>query len=149
MAEDPANRRIHGGTRGHFVVYLVPMALPEIVTTAAGPSVFHADFSPVAAGRPARSGETLIVMATGLGPTRPALNPGAVFSNAPLQTVTSPVEVTVNGKAAEVVNKIGWPGTTDTYRLDIRVPDGTVSGMVALQVTAAFIQGYEVRVPVQ
>ena len=54
-----------------------------------------------------------------------------------------------NGKPTDVLNKFGWPGTTDTYRLDIRVPDGTASGMAALQVTAAFIAGREVRIPVQ
>ena len=28
----------------------------------------------------------------------------------PGEVVNSPVEVTVNGKDAEVINKIGWPG---------------------------------------
>jgi hypothetical protein len=149
MVEDPANRRINGGNRGRWSAYLIPMTWPEIVTTASGPAVFHADFSPVAPAKPARAGETLIVTATGLGPTRPGVNPGSVFTNDPLQEVNSPVEVTVNGNAAQVVNKIGWPGTADTYRLDIRVPDGTVSGMAALQLTVAFIPAREVRIPVQ
>jgi len=149
MAEDPANRRINGGMSGHFYAYLIPMAWPEIVTTASGPSVFHADFAPVTAAKPARSGETLIVMATGLGPTRPGLNPEAPFPDNPLQEVNSPVEVTIGGKAAGLLNKVGWPRMRDTYRLDIRVPDDTAPGMAALQVTAAFIAGPEVRIPVQ
>jgi uncharacterized protein (TIGR03437 family) len=66
-----------------------------------------------------------------------------------LQEVNSPVEVKVNGNVAEVLNKIGWPGTTDTYRLDIRVPDGTAPGMATVQLTAAFIPGREVSLPVQ
>jgi uncharacterized protein (TIGR03437 family) len=149
MEEDPANRRTHGGGRGRFVVSLILLTRPEIVTTASGPAVYHADFSPVTAARPARAGETLIMMATGLGPTRPGLNPGAVFPNSPPQEVNSPVEVTVNGNAADVVNKIGWPGTTDTYRLDVRVPNGTAPGIAALQVAVAFIPGREVRIPIQ
>jgi uncharacterized protein (TIGR03437 family) len=149
MEEDPANRRIHGGGRGRFIVYLIPLSRPEIVTSASRPAVFHADFSPVSTTRPARAGETLIVTATGLGPTRPGLVPGTPFPASPSQEVNSPLEVTVNGKPADVLNKIGWPGMTDTYRLDIRVPDVTAPGMAALQVTAAFIQGREVSIPVQ
>jgi hypothetical protein len=48
-----------------------------------------------------------------------------------------------------VLNKIGWPGTADTYRVDILVPDGTATRMAALQLTAAFISGRQVRIPVQ
>jgi hypothetical protein len=149
MQEDPGMRRTHGGTRGHILAYLIPMFRPEIVTTASGPAVFHADFSPVTAARPGRAGETLIMMASGLGPTRPGLPPGTPYPENPLQEVNSPVEVTVNGKPAEVLNKIGWPGRTDAYRLDIRLPDVTSPGMATVQVTAAFITGPEVRVPVQ
>jgi hypothetical protein len=69
--------------------------------------------------------------------------------DSPTQEVNSPLEVTLNGKAADVLNKIGWPGTTDAYRVDIRVPDGTAPGMAALRLTAAFIPGREVRIPVQ
>jgi uncharacterized protein (TIGR03437 family) len=149
MAEDPANRRINGGTRGHFFAYLIPMSWPEIVTSASGPAVFHADFSPVTSAKPARAGEVLIVTAAGLGPTSPGLTPGVPFPDTPLQQVNSPLEVTVNGNTAEVMNKIGWPGTTDRYRLDIRVPDGTAPGTATLQVTAAFIQGQPVNIPIQ
>jgi uncharacterized protein (TIGR03437 family) len=149
IQEDPSTRRINGGTHFNFTVYLIPMAWPEIVTTASGPAIFHADFSPVTSAKPARSGETLIVSAAGLGPTSPGLTPGAPFPDNTLQQVNSPLEVTVNGNPADVLNKIGWPGTTDTYRVDIRVPDGTAPGMAALQMTAAFIAGREVRIPVQ
>jgi hypothetical protein len=149
MQEDPANRRMNGGGRGHIFVYLIPMSWPEIPSTASGPAVFHADFSPVTSAKPARSGETLIVTATGLGPTRPGLAPGTPFPDSPLQEVNSPLEVTVNGKPTDVLNKIGWPGTTDTYRVDIRVPDGTAPGIATLQVTAAFIAGREMKIPVQ
>jgi hypothetical protein len=149
MQEDPGMRRAHGGTRGHIIVTLIPMFRPEIVSDASGPAVFHADFSPVSSSRPARAGETLIVRATGLGPTRPGLPAGNAFPPDPLQEVNSPVEVTVNGNAAEVLNKIGWPGTSDTYRVDIRVPDGTAPGIARVQVSAAFIPGREVSLPVQ
>jgi len=49
------------------------------------------------------------------------------------------LEVTVTGTGRRA-DQIGWPGTSDTYRLDIRVPDGQRLD-AALQVTAAFVQG--------
>jgi uncharacterized protein (TIGR03437 family) len=57
---------------------------------AGSPAVFHADFSPVTPARPARAGETLIVMATGLGPTRPGMNPGTPFPENPLLEMKFP-----------------------------------------------------------
>jgi uncharacterized protein (TIGR03437 family) len=144
VTEDPANRRsLGGGGVFRLWFHLVPMVRPAIE------SVFHSDFTPVSASNPAHPGETLILSATGLGPTRPGVDPEQPFPDSPRQEINSPLEVTVNGNPADVVNKFGWPGTTDTYRLDIRVPDGTAPGMAALQVTAAFIPGREVRMPVQ
>ena len=58
-------------------------------------------------------------------------------------------DVTVNGQSAKVLNKIGWPGQVDTYRLDFRVPDGTTTGMAAIQLTAAWIAGSSVNIPIQ
>ena len=70
-------------------------------------------------------------------------------SEAPLDEVNSPVEVTVNGEAAAVTNKVGWPGTKDTYRVDFQVPPGTAAGMARVQMTAAWIPADEVAIPVQ
>jgi hypothetical protein len=148
MAEDPANRRANGGLRGHFLVYLIPTAWPDVVTTAGVPAIFHSDLSPVTDAEPARAGETLTVIATGLGPTRPGLTPGTQFPDNPMQEVNSPLEVTVNGTSSEVLMAVGWPGTTDTYRLDIRLPDDTAPGKAALQITAAFLTGREVTIPI-
>ena len=75
--------------------------------------------------------------------------PGELFPDSPLQEVNSPLEVTVNGQAAAVLNKVGWPGTTGSYRVDFRVPDGTASGMASVQVSAAFIDGPAMRIPVR
>ena len=125
------------------------MATPNVFTTSSGPMVLHADFSPVTIARPAKAGEVLILMATDLGPTRPGVDRGAAFPSQPSVEVNSPVEVTVDGKAVEVINKIGWPAMTNVYRLDIKVPEGIAAGMSALQITSAFISGSEVKIPLQ
>ena len=87
--------------------------------------------------------------ATGLGPTVPGVNPGQPFPTDAILQVNSPVAVTVNGQAAEVVDSIGWPGLVDTYRVDLRVPDGATGGTAAIQLTAAWIAGASVSIPTQ
>jgi uncharacterized protein (TIGR03437 family) len=149
ITEDPANRRLNGGGTQRYIVHLIPMSVPQIVTTASGPAVFHSDFSPVTAAKPAKAGEVLIVEATGLGPTVPGVDPGQPFTTDSLFQVNSPVDVTLNGRPAEVINNIGWPGLVDTYRIDFRVPDGTTAGMASIQITAAWIAGTAVGIAVQ
>jgi hypothetical protein len=149
ITEDPANRLLNGGGTQRWVVHLIPMSAPQIVTTASGPAVFHSDFSPVTAAKPAKAGDVLIVEATGLGPTVPGVDPGQPFPTGSLFQVNSPVDVTVNGRPAEVINNTGWPGLVDTYRIDFRVPDGTTAGMASIQITAAWIAGPGVRIAIQ
>ena len=153
-AENPAFRTTNPvgarGGKGRFVFQLIPMSRPEVVSTADGPAVFHgSDFSLVTAAKPARAGEILIVTATNLGQTRPGLDPGRAFPEAPLQTVNSPLAVTINEQAAEVVNAVGWPGLDNRYRVDVRVPDGTAAGLGTLRLTLAWIPGPEVRIAIR
>ena len=153
VAEDPSMRRTHPGTGSYRVQYhLVPLYYPEVETTAQGPSVFHADFSPVTPAKPARAGETLILRAKNLGPTTPYTFAGQAFpkwTGDPLPEVNSDVEVTVGGNPAEVIIKYGWPGEVGVYRVDFRMPAGATPGTTALQLTAAWIPSEEVRIPVQ
>jgi hypothetical protein len=152
VTEDPANRRINGGGRFRFIFRLYPRYRPAVDISPTGPAVYHAaDFSLVTATSPARAGEILMVGARNLGPTRPELLPpgSRPFKADPIEVVNSPVEVTVNGKEAEVINRVGWPGTYDLYRVDFRVPSGLPPGTATIQLTAAWIPGPEVKIPVQ
>ena len=128
---------------------MIPMFVPQIVTTTSGPAVFHSDFSPVTAAKPAKAGEVVIVEATGLGPTVPGVDPGQPFPTDSLFQVNSPVEVTVNGRPAEVINSIGWPGLVDSYRIDFRAPQDAAKGVATIQVSAAWIAGTAVGIAVQ
>lgn len=149
--EDPVNRRRHGGGPGtwRWIAHVLPMSAPQVVTGADGPAVFHADFSPVTAARPARSGEVLIMQANGLGPTVPIVDPGQPFPVDANLPVNSPLSVKVGGLDAEVVSGIGWPGLVDTYRVDFRVPPGMTAGTASVQLTAAWITGTGVQIAVQ
>lgn len=148
--EDPVNRRRNGGAGiWRWIAHVIPMSSPEVVTSGSGPAVFHSDFSPVTAARPARAAEVLIVQAMGLGPTVPSVDPGQPFPTDAIRPVNSPVGVMVNGQNVEVINATGWTGLVDTYRVDFRVPSGLAAGTASVQLSAAWITGTAVRIAVQ
>jgi uncharacterized protein (TIGR03437 family) len=150
VTEDPANRRANGGGRLTFVLQVIPMFTPQIVATASGPAIAHSsDFSLVTASKPAVAGEILSVFVTGLGPTKPGVDPGKPFPTSPLAVVNSPVDVTVNGKPAEVTAAVGYPGTPDDYQVNFRVPSDAAKGPATVQVSAAWIAGPAVSIVVQ
>ena len=150
ISEDPSLRRTYNGGSRRFLVHLIPQWQPEIGTLANGPAIVHAsDFTPVSADKPARPGEILTIFAIGLGPTRPGVDPGRPFPADPPQAVNSPVEITMNGTPAEVLYAGGYPGSVDGYQVNVRVPDGTASGLVTVQLTVAWVAGREVSIPVR
>jgi hypothetical protein len=149
MAEDPANRRINGGGVGQCVLHIIPVTVPQIVTTANGPAITHSsDFSLVNASKPAATGEILALFAMGLGPVRGVVT-GDPFPSNPSASVNSPVQVLVNGNPAEVIGAVGYPGSVDGYQVNFRVPSDIPKGTVSIQVTAAWISSSPVSIAVQ
>jgi hypothetical protein len=59
------------------------------------------------------------------------------------------VEATVNGSPASVVNRIGWPGTRDMYRIDIAMPGGLAAGAATLSLSVAWMPVAEYRLAVK
>ena len=155
VTEDPANRRTNGGGRLLLNFQLLPNSRPEIVLApgpqnSSVPAIVHsADFSLVTAANPAKAGEILSLFAKGLGPVRPSVDPGQPFPASPLAVVNSPVEVKVDGAAAEILAAVGYPGSADAYQVNFRVPAGTGRGTASLQVTAAWIPGAATVLSVQ
>ncbi len=149
MAEDPANRRLNGGSTNRFIAHIVPMIVPQIVTTANGPAITHSsDFSLVNASKPAAAGEILALFAMGLGPVRGVVT-GDPFPSNPVASVNSPVQVLVNGKAAELIGAVGFPGSVDGYQVNFRVPADIAKGPATIQVSAAWISSVPLSIAVQ
>jgi uncharacterized protein (TIGR03437 family) len=63
--------------------------------------------------------------------------------------VNSPIDVTVNGKSAEVLAATGYPGSLDGYQVNFRVPADAAKGVAAIQVGAAWIVSAPVSIAVQ
>jgi uncharacterized protein (TIGR03437 family) len=98
--ENPINRRTFASGLWKIVVQLIPMKTPEVVLNSAGPVIVHSnDYSFVTTAKPAHAGEALTLFASGLGPTRPAVDPGQLFTVNPAQLANSPIDVLVNGTA--------------------------------------------------
>ncbi len=150
MVEDPSLRRINGGGTIRWVLHLLPMTTPQIAILPSGPAITHSsDFVPVSAARPAAQGELLSIFATGLGPTTLSLDPGEAFPATPPALVNSPVEVLVNGKPAELIGAVGFPGAVDGYQINFRLPSDTPKGTATIQLTAAWISGSSLTILVQ
>ena len=144
ISEDPGRRRVLGGGKLRIVFHLIPAERPEVET------VYHEDFSPVTADSPARPGEIIIIRATGLGPLTPGTTPsGTDPFPSPSVEVNSPVEVDFGGQSMPAINKIGWPGQNNVYRIDVRVPDGLTRSHAAIKLTAAWIPGGTYHLPIQ
>ena len=150
ITEDPSNRRQNGGGKVQWAMHIIPMERPEITMTANGPAVAHSgDFTLVSSSKPAAAGEILSLFMTGLGPTKPGVDPGNPFPQSPLDSVNSPVGVTVNGESAEVLGAVGYPGAVDGYQVNFRVPSDTPHGTATIQVTAAWIASSPITISIQ
>jgi hypothetical protein len=150
VSEDPANRRINGGGKARFVLRVIPMEVPQIVVTASGPAVVHSsDFSLVTPSKPAAAGELLSLNATGLCPVNASVEPGQQFPSNPPAAVSSPVSVSVTGENSQVLSAVGYPGTTDGFQVNFRVPSDVAKGVATIQVSAAWIASATVNINVQ
>jgi hypothetical protein len=148
-AEDPANRRKHGGGTFKDVFYLYPKLRPTVIATANGPAIAHQDGRLVTAANPALAGETLTLYASGLGPVSPAVAFGQPFPAGAESRVNAPVEVLVNGKPGDVLYAGGTPGAVDGYQVNFQMPAGLPAGTGSLQLTMAAIPGPAVALPIK
>jgi uncharacterized protein (TIGR03437 family) len=128
----------------------------NITVSAAAPAIFfypvpavlkNANFSLVSSTNPAGAGDVLLVFATGLGQTTPALTTGALVGGAQLAN-TRPVTATIGGTSAAVAYSIASPGFTGLYQVAVTVPDG-VHGNVPLEIRMGATASNTVSIPVQ
>ena len=85
----------------------------------------------------------------GLGPTRPGVDPGKTFPSDGSAAVVGPVAVLVNGKPAEVLGAVGYPGVTDGYQVNFRLPPDATGASASIQLSAAWIAGPEINIPIK
>ena len=133
-----------------------PGAAFPITLAAAAPAIFfsptpavvkNSNFSLISAANPAKAGDILLVYATGLGQTSPALTTGTLVAASPLSQ-TAPVTATLGGKAATVVYSAASPGFAGLYQVAVTGPVG-VTGAIPLQFTLGGAASNTVTINVQ
>jgi len=114
-----------------FNLTVAPAAPAIFFDSEGGIVIKNSDFSLIRAGNPAQANDILLVYATGLGPTTPALATGQLASYPP-QLDTGTVTATIGNQPATVIYSIASPGFAGLYQVAIRVPAGLATGNAPL-----------------
>jgi uncharacterized protein (TIGR03437 family) len=122
---------------GVIATYTAPVvsSAPAIFFYPAPAILKNADFSLVTAANPVKSGDAIVVYATGMGQTSPALITGLAPASGSLDG-TAPVTATIGGKPATVIYSVASPSFPGLYQIGITVPP-VVSGPSPLVLTQA------------
>ena len=99
--------------------------------------LLSADPSTVAGATAAHPGDTLVLWATGFGPTTPTAPAGTVVSGVPMGTTPT---VTVGGVPVQVLNSILTAGSAGLYQITIQLPANVPTGAVAIQASVGGAQ---------
>ena len=124
---------------GRSAPYQLPLGTyaPGIFTTTGNlGSVWHMDGRPVTLSDPAMAGESLSLLATGLGPTNPAIPTGALAPVNPQAVAVAIPSVTVDG-LTDLAQYAGLePSTVGRYRVFFSVPRSLSAGnhLLSLQI---------------
>jgi hypothetical protein len=146
MSEDPGRRRFNHGLRNTFILHIIPMDPPQIMTTSAGPLIIHSSFIPVTALRPAVANQHLSLFASGLGPTHPDIDLAQPFPLNPPSLVNSPLTVSVNGITAQILSAVGVPGAVNAYQVNFKMPAIAGTGLVPIRLSAGWLAGPPVSI---
>jgi uncharacterized protein (TIGR03437 family) len=129
-----------------FSVDVVASA-PEIFFYPVPAVLKNANFSLVSSTNPAKAGDVLLIYATGLGQTSPALTTGGLVPPDVL-AYTTPVTATIGGKPATVAYSIAAPGFAGLYQVAVTVP-AAVTGSVPLVLQQGAAASNSVNISVQ
>jgi len=113
-----------------------------------GQIVRFTDFSFVTPEAPARAGDILIAVTTGLGQTTPALQTGRAVNDLPDIFGVTGVTASLGGTPAPVVVAAAYPGLPGSYVVAFMVPPGA-SGMQPFTITQGGRTSNRVMLPLQ
>jgi uncharacterized protein (TIGR03437 family) len=118
-----------GGVSNNLNVTILPTAPSvfrtsgELAADGAGAMVYRAsNNSLVSPLNPVQAGDELVIFATGLGRTTPAIRAGETAPSDPLSVAVIPPDVTLDGAPLTVDNASLMPGGIGIYQINVRVP---------------------------
>ncbi|MBI3894793.1 MAG: S8 family serine peptidase [Acidobacteria bacterium] len=146
--------KVNAVSSAPVTVSLVP-ASPGIFTqdqNGQGPGIIlhNSDFSLVTSANPARPGEFLAILATGLGAVSPRTQTGSPAVTSPLSvsTIQNTPSATIAGIAAPVQFSGLAPCSIGLYQVNIEVPAGVPKGDQTLILTSNGQVSNSVKLPV-
>jgi len=125
-----------GGISNPFTLGGIQPTAPTVLQVPSGPgstilvpAVFREQSSlPVNLVDPIHKGDRLIIYASGLGPTDPAVAAGSVSPSPAAVVLLKPV-VTLGGVTCPVTFAGLTPGQIGVYQIDVNVPQGVTQGL--------------------
>ncbi len=126
-------------------------AQPGLASFADGTVIAQdTSYNLITADNPAHAGEVIILYATGMGATNPAVATGAVAPGPPqLANLTVTPQVAIGNANAKILFAGLSPGSVGLYQMDVQIPDGVASGSLPLVVTQGGVASNSVTVPVE
>lgn len=100
----------------------------QAIAAIAGTAILAAPAGYAPGTRPARTGETLTLYCTGLGPVDNTPLTGFPTPPDPLARTTAQPTVTIGGRSASVSFSGLAPGLTGVYQINVQVPSGAAAG---------------------
>ena len=124
--------RTPGGISDNLNITILPNA-PSVFRTAAiggdSPTILRADNNElVSDSNPVRAGDGLVIYATGLGRTSPAVETGEAAPSEPLALANTQPDVSLDGAVMAVDYAGLTPGGVGVYQINVRVPGGVKAG---------------------
>ncbi|MBV9506127.1 MAG: hypothetical protein JO323_14100 [Acidobacteriia bacterium] len=117
-------RVVRQGVTGAEVMIPLVAAAPQLFATDSKTVIAqHADYSLITPDSPATPGETIIIYATGLGPTQPNPAPGQVPTQA--WRISGALTMLLDGTpvSPDLIKYAGvTPGTAGTYQINLLLP---------------------------
>jgi uncharacterized protein (TIGR03437 family) len=117
-------------TSNRVTAYVNRTAPGVFATDASGlghAAALHADYSLITTQNPARAGEVILIYATGLGATTPAVATGAAGPTNPLAETALP-SVSIGGRTGRVLFSGLAPSFRGLYQMNVEVPAGVPGG---------------------
>lgn len=125
----------------------VNAAAPALYFDGVGGIAYRiADLTLVRPDNPARAGETIAIVSTGLGQTMPPLATGE-FSNG--SNAVASVSARIGEQTAEVIGTTALPGMPGAYWTMVKVPAGLPPGPATLVLTLGTASSNPVRIEVR
>jgi uncharacterized protein (TIGR03437 family) len=95
------------------------------------------NYIPISSSAPAHPGDTLVLWATGFGPTTPQAATGTIVSGVP--SAPTPT-VTVGGVSVPVLNSVLAEDSVGLYQITIQLPANVPTGAVAIHASIGGVQ---------